>query len=161
MSRGQRILAGTGVGLALAALWVVPSIHALRLLSYALDTWVDVRSNETVEDVRYALMLAASYALCVLCGLIFAVLVAVRPRRWLILPGLVLAYAPIEVILLNPEHVITLYPLMNPWHPLLLGLVALLPALAVSFAFRRRWRVVSLPNKESGTARRTVSEQND
>jgi len=126
--------------LALAcAAWGVPLARAFRLLNYALS--VDDGTINAANDTGFGSSLFASY--CFSFGVAIAIAwLLPSTRAWLLflpLAGSVLV--AVDVIRLQPESVIVIFPTMHPFRPALFSLLIAGAGALIIWLHRRHERV--------------------
>ena len=129
---------GFSVAVLLSALWAVPLVRAASFVRWARDCFTADGTMNASNDLRYSVWLLGCYGLSLLAAFVFAWVVARRPRLLLLLPGAITAYAAGEVIWLQPEAPIHLFPTMAPWRPVVLTGLAVAVAAGLSCLPRLR-----------------------
>jgi len=122
------------------AAWAVPLVRAFRLLNYAYGVADDSSSINAANDVWFAesLVLSYSFSLAVAAPLAW---VFPSTRTWP--PALPLAASLLiagDVIRLQPESVIVLFPTMDPFRPARFSLVVALVGVCILWLHGRRPR---------------------
>jgi hypothetical protein len=124
---------GFSAAVLFAGLWALPLARAVSFVRWAQDYLREDMTLNAANDFHYSTWLLGCYAASLLATFAFAWLLVRRPRFWLLLPGALLAYAACEVLWLRPEVPIHLFPMMVPFRPALISVVAV--AIAALFIY--------------------------
>ncbi len=115
---------GIGSAILFAALWAFLIARAVSLFRWAQAYSGGAGSINASNDVSFSGALLASYAVSLLAALALAWFLFRRPRLVFLLPFGLLVFAVIEVLRLQPESPIVLFPTIRPWRPAVISLAA-------------------------------------
>jgi len=115
---------GFAVAAVFAALWTIPLVRAFSFLRWALRYLREDMTVNASNDYNYSIWLIVYYGVSLFAAFAVAWFLSRRPRFVFLLPIIMISFAVIEVIWLNPEKPIHLFPTMLPWRPAIISLVA-------------------------------------
>ena len=133
-------LAGFVVAIIFTALWVGPLLRAVNFFRDARAVFAGVHSINAANDLWFSGKLLASYSVSLLASFVVARTVSRVARLILIVPMGILGFAVAEVIKIRPESPIVLFPLMVPWRPAFISMVAVSVALLIRLMSHRAGR---------------------
>jgi len=117
---------GITAAILFAGLWAYPLARAIagfrEAQDYFRETWGSINAS---NDVDFSFWLLAGYLFSLTAAFAFALLLSVRSRPWMILPAALFVIVAGEVLWLRPEGPIVFFPVMNPWHPVVISGFAL------------------------------------
>ena len=125
------------IGLVAVLLWSVPFSRAVDLYRQSSSYLSETSSSDAGEDVGFSLDLLHSYTYSLGAALVVVWCLASRPRFLFALPVCAALFAACEVIRIRPEVPIVHFPLMHPYRPAIISVLALLVALALRYLPRR------------------------
>jgi len=122
----------------LFALWAFPFVRVISLFRDSQAYLAETGSINASNDLSFSSTLLVSYIISLAAAFIVAWLYS-RSCSWLLIfPVAILGYSVVEVLRVRPEEVIVLFPVMRPWRPAILSLIAMTVALALFYAHRHR-----------------------
>ena len=112
------------------AMWLAPIVRAFRLLNYGSGVFAEEQSLDAWSDFAFGGQLLISYGFSLMVGMGLVWLLC-RTWNWLLLLPVAASLAiALYVTWLQPESVIVLFPIMQPFRPAvfsaLVGLAAFL-----------------------------------
>ena len=138
MKRSKAI--GLATAVLFAALWALPLVRAVSFFRWAQDYFRETGSINASNDLEFSSELLGSYLVSLLAALAFAWILSRCPRFRLFLPGVLLVFAVVLVLLFRPESPIVLFSIFPPRLPAILSIVALSMAVLLSYIPRNTER---------------------
>ncbi|MCO5052413.1 MAG: hypothetical protein M9920_08925 [Verrucomicrobiae bacterium] len=128
----------------LVTLWSLPVTRAVAFIGYADGVYAAEQTINASNDVRYGLVLLATYLFCLSVEVVLCCLLARKSVVALLILLSMPVWIAIQIIRFKPEEVIVLIPPLNVLWPLKWNALALLLGLSV-FAFQQ-YRILKLGN---------------
>ena len=127
---------GFGAAILFVALWSLPLVRAVSLFRESQSDFAGSGSIHASNDVAFSTALLSSYAISLLAALVLAWFLSRRPHLLFLLPVMALVFAVAEVLRLQPESPIVLFPTIQPWRPALISIAATAAAACFIYAPR-------------------------